>query len=116
MTLSHSCLAGFELLCLVLQGEEWTGISENQTFTNFIFSCAFLAGVSAKYILLISPAIKEYLEDTSIGFAWTVKLVAVALMCKCVFTPEKGATLMSVNNVHHDTFTIYFQHFQRLLT
>ena len=73
---------------MVPQGEEWAG-QGFRTFTNFsIFSCAFLAGVSAKYILLISPAIKEYLEDTSIGFAWTVKLVAVALMCKC-FIPDK---------------------------
>ena len=86
------------------------------SFTNVnIFSCAFLAGVSAKYILLISPAIKEYL-DTSIGFAWTVKLVAVALMCKCFLSQTKRFTPKSVNIVHHDTFTTYFQHFQRLLT
>ena len=61
--------------------------------SNFIFSCAFLAGVSAKYILLISPSIEEYLQDTTLGFDWTVKLVALALLG--MFT--------SVNNVHHDT-------------
>ena len=46
------------------------------------FSCAFLAGVSAKYVLLIHPIIMETLQATNIGFDWTVKLVAVGLMCR----------------------------------
>jgi len=60
-------------------------------FVSFVFSwlravvlgptsCAFLAGVSAKYVLLIHPIIMETLQATNIGFDWTVKLVAVGLM------------------------------------
>ena len=54
------------------------------------FSCAFLAGVSAKYILLISPSIEEYLSDTAIGFNWSVKLVAVALMSRYFCSCQRG--------------------------
>jgi len=82
-----------ELACVVpLSGGETVYLKAAfGDFVSFVFSwlravvlgptsCAFLAGVSAKYILLISPDIKEYLEKTEIGFDWTVKILAVGLM------------------------------------
>ena len=96
MTLSHSCSAGSELLYLVPQRKKCSDFSDIYILF-YIFSCAFLAGVSAKYILLISPSIEEYLTDTTLGFDWTVKFVAVTLLGRYFLV-----SLTSVNNVHHD--------------
>ena len=96
MTLSHSCSAGSERLYLVPQRKKCSDFF-GHLLSNFIFSCAFLAGVSAKYILLISPSIEEYLTDTTLGFDWTVKFFAVTLLGRYFLV-----SLTSVNNVHHD--------------
>jgi len=82
-----------ELACVVPKsGGETVYLKEAfGDFVSFIFSwlravvlgptsCAFLAGVSAKYILLIHPSIQEYLDETEIGFEWTYKIVGVGLM------------------------------------
>ena len=61
------------------------------------FSCAFLAGVSAKYVLLIHPVIMETLQATNIGFDWTVKLVAVGLMCRYFYILVIDHLLILVN-------------------
>ena len=86
-----------ELACVVPKsGGETVYLKEAfGDFVSFIFSwlravvlgptsCAFLAGVSAKYILLIYPSIQEYLDETEIGFEWTYKIVGVGLMCKFI--------------------------------
>ena len=62
-------------------------------FVSFVFSwlravvlgptsCAFLAIVSGRYILLVHPEIQEALESSSLGVEWAEKILAVGLMSR----------------------------------